>query len=156
MTFLLYCDHISLLGPDLELLHFCQSISFFVVVQNPLKHLTSRYHRHLAKMKSTILATALFTSAAFAWGPSCADNCIGNWNGDSCTSSSGWDCLCGNATAISTLNSCVSSACDSTDQECEHCYPHHSLYIKTNIPRSHIRRYCPNLCECRHGANSSC
>ncbi|KIV85465.1 hypothetical protein PV11_01158 [Exophiala sideris] len=70
-------------------------------------------------MKSFAIAAALFAGSSFAWLPSCAWNdCMGSWDGTSCTSNSGWDCLCSNQTAISQLNTCVATSCtNSTDQE---------------------------------------
>ncbi|KAK5467993.1 hypothetical protein LTS15_000966 [Exophiala xenobiotica] len=70
-------------------------------------------------MKSFALAAALFASSSFAWLPSCAwSDCMGSWDGTSCDTSSGWDCLCSNQTAISQMNTCVATSCtNQTDQE---------------------------------------
>ncbi|OCT54729.1 hypothetical protein CLCR_03058 [Cladophialophora carrionii] len=65
------------------------------------------------------LAAAFFTTSALAWLPSCTwSDCMGSWDGSSCSSSTGWDCLCSNQTAISQLNTCVATSCtNTTDQE---------------------------------------
>lgn len=43
---------------------------------------------------------------------------MGSWDGASCDQNSGWDCICGNSTAISQINTCVATSCtNATDQE---------------------------------------
>ncbi|KAL2401419.1 hypothetical protein ABEF95_013654 [Exophiala dermatitidis] len=65
------------------------------------------------------LAALLFATSSLAWLPSCTwSDCMGSWDGSSCSSSNGWNCLCSNQTAISQLNTCVATSCtNSTDQE---------------------------------------
>jgi len=65
------------------------------------------------------LVAALFTTSVLAWLPSCSwSDCMGSWDGSSCSAGSGWDCLCSNQTAISQLNTCVATSCtNTTDQE---------------------------------------
>lgn len=141
----LYCDHISHLDPDFFLVS-----SIVIRVSSPLslKHPTNR--DSIVKMKSAILTAALFASASLAWLPSCADTCISNWDGNSCTSSSGWSCLCGNSTAIANINSCVASSCsDSTDRECEQFPLHHPVSATTNMRSSNLRCPRPDLRKCR-------
>jgi CFEM domain len=70
-------------------------------------------------MRSFIVAAALFAASSYAWIPDCAWNdCMGSWDGSSCTQNNGWECLCSNATAIAQLNTCVATSCtNSSDQE---------------------------------------
>ena len=70
-------------------------------------------------MKTFAIAAALFVSSSLAWLPTCGWNdCFSSWDGSSCDQSSGWDCLCSNATAIAQLNTCVATSCtNTTDQE---------------------------------------
>jgi len=65
------------------------------------------------------LAAALFTTSSLAYLPSCSwSDCMGSWDGSSCSASTGWNCLCSNQTAISQLNTCVATSCtNTTDQE---------------------------------------
>jgi len=73
------------------------------------------------KTIQTLPLVAAFASSAFAatWFPSCAWNdCLSSYNGTTCSSSTGWECLCTDSSAIDTLNSCVATACsNSTGQE---------------------------------------
>ena len=70
-------------------------------------------------MKSFTIAALAGTALAQGWLPSCSWNdCMGSWDGASCTQSSGWDCICGNSTAIASINTCVATSCtNATDQE---------------------------------------
>lgn len=72
-------------------------------------------------MKTFTIAALAGTTLAIGgnWLPSCSWNdCLGSWNGASCTQQSGWDCICSNSTAIAQINTCVATSCtNATDQE---------------------------------------
>jgi len=73
------------------------------------------------KVAQTLPVAALLASSAAAtgWFPACAWNdCLTSYNGTTCSSSSGWECLCTDSSALDTLNSCVATACsNSTGRE---------------------------------------
>lgn len=74
-------------------------------------------------MKSFVVALPVAAligqSLAQGWLPSCSWNdCMNSWDGSACDQATGWDCVCGNATAISQINTCIATSCtNATDQE---------------------------------------
>jgi len=65
------------------------------------------------KLAQALPVAALVSSAAAtSWFPACAWNdCLSSYNGTSCSSKTGWECVCTDSVALDTLNSCVATAC---------------------------------------------
>ena len=42
------------------------------------------------------------------------NDCLSSFNGTTCSSNSGWDCLCKDSSALDTLNSCIDTGCTGT------------------------------------------
>ena len=75
---------------------------------------TPRWRRHrLAR-----LGTSLRCKTYPARRPSIAqlissqwNDCMTSYNGTTCSSSSGWECMCTDSTALDSLNTCIATAC---------------------------------------------
>jgi hypothetical protein len=76
------------------------------------------------------------------------NDCLSSYNGTSCSSKTGWECLCTDSVALDTLNSCVATACsNSTGAEGQSLLLYPWPIFVVNRLYSRLRRHRSRLCQ---------
>lgn len=87
-----------------EVLSRCCDLVRFLCFGLPSKLSGMKHQHHQVRFKS-------LTSSQW-------NDCMLSWDGQTCESDNGWNCLCSNSTAVNQINTCVATSCtNTTDQE---------------------------------------